>query len=165
MAVVLAVCDTLCPGNDLRNVSSILSAYMMSGLESCFTQDRGNKCYEDLNSDAVQSSRSRTCPQTSGACVCAGWLVGVHSFLYQPLSVGFLVIRPDSVSAKNTLCKTLSLVSQDGQTDIMHTFWNAVTQILSTEFQKASSGESYRSECRPLVFAWGSAHTKTRPHF
>ncbi|XP_023694125.1 conserved oligomeric Golgi complex subunit 5 [Paramormyrops kingsleyae] len=34
-------------------------------------------------------------------------------------------------------------IIKDGQTDIMHTFWNAVTQILSTEFQKASSASSF----------------------
>lgn len=36
----------------------------------------------------------------------------------------------------------LSLSYQDGQPDILHTFWSSVTQTLSEELQKATAGES-----------------------
>jgi len=35
--------------------------------------------------------------------------------------------------------------SQDGQPDILHTFWSSVTQTLSEELQKATAGE-FQSE-------------------
>lgn len=39
------------------------------------------------------------------------------------------------------MCFLYLYSSQDGQPDILHTFWSSVTQTLSEELQKATAGE------------------------